>query len=43
MVQLRGTSWRWQEQFIEEIERDVPQLWSARDSAVRGSGVVPPY
>jgi kynureninase len=41
MAQLRAESVALQEQFIEEIERDVPQLTlaSPRDPAVRGSQV----
>ena len=41
MAELRAASIALQEQFIEEIERDVPQLTlaSPRDSAVRGSQV----
>lgn len=41
MAQLRADSIALQEQFITEIERDVPQLTlaSPRDSAVRGSQV----
>ncbi|KIN72042.1 kynureninase [Sulfitobacter guttiformis] len=41
MAQLRAESIKLQEQFIMEIERDVPQLTlaSPRDSAVRGSQV----
>ena len=41
MNDLRTASIALQEQFIEEVERDVPQLTlaSPRDSAVRGSQV----
>ncbi|WP_298862276.1 kynureninase [uncultured Sulfitobacter sp.] len=41
MAELRAESIKLQEQFIMEIERDVPQLTlaSPRDSAVRGSQV----
>ncbi len=41
MAELRAESVALQEQFIKEIERDVPQLTlaSPRDSAVRGSQV----
>ena len=41
MAELRAESVKLQEQFIAEIERDVPQLTlaSPRDSAVRGSQV----
>jgi kynureninase len=41
MAQLRAESVALQEQFIMEIERDVPELTlaSPRDSAVRGSQV----
>jgi kynureninase len=41
MAELRAASIALQEQFIEEVERDVPALTlaSPRDSAVRGSQV----